>query len=84
MTTAAIEYLWMPVGGGVKPDSEVDWMNRFILGDSRGEAVAAGIDATTAKLPGLEWFDPLARWRGGSIARFARIEPRFSPAVASD
>jgi len=68
----------------VKPDAEVDWMNRFILGDSRGEAVAAGIDATIAKLPGLECFDRLARSRGDSIARLARIEPRFSPVVASD
>ena len=36
LTNAVIKYFWMPVGGGVKPDSEVDWMNRFILGEARG------------------------------------------------
>jgi rubrerythrin len=84
LATAVIKYFWMPVGGGVKPDSEVDWMNRFILGDARGEAVVAGIDATIARLPGLEWFERMTRSRGESIARLARIEPRFSQAVASD
>ena len=54
LTTFIIKHFWLPVGGGVKPDSEVDWMNRFILGDARGEEVAARIDATIAKLPGLD------------------------------
>jgi len=78
LTTAVIKYFWMPVGGGVKPDSEVDWMNRFILGDSRGGEVAARIDATIAKLPGLEWFDRLSRSRGESMARIERLEPALS------
>ncbi len=43
LTTGVIKYFWMPVGGGVKPESEGDWMNRFILGDSRGQEVAARI-----------------------------------------
>jgi len=47
----------MPVGGGVKPDLEVDWRNRFILGDSRGGQVAARIDAIIGRLPSLAWFD---------------------------
>jgi len=79
-----IKYFWMPVGGGVKPDSEVDWMNRFILGDSRGAEVAARIDATIAKLPGLAWFDRLARSREESLNRLGRIEPALSPVIAAD
>jgi hypothetical protein len=79
-----IKYFWMPVGGGVKPDSEVDWMNRFILGDSRGGEVAARIDATIAKLPGLAWFDRLTRSREESLTRLGRIEPALSPMIAAD
>jgi hypothetical protein len=52
-----IKYFWMPVGGGVKPDLEVDWRNRFMLGDSRGGQVAARIDAIIGRLPSLAWFD---------------------------
>ena len=61
----------MPVGGGVKPDSEVEWMNRFILGDSRSREIAARLDATITRLPGLAWFDRLTRSREESLARIA-------------
>jgi hypothetical protein len=84
LTTGVIKYFWMPVGGGVKSDSEVDWMNRFILGDSRGGEVAARIDATIAKLPGLAWFDRLARSREEGLNRLGRIEPALSPMIAAD
>jgi fatty acid desaturase len=80
LTTAVIKYFWMPVGGGVKPDLEVDWMNRFILGDTRGEQVAARIDATIGKLPGLSWFDRLSRSRRESISKLRRPE---SPLTAA-
>jgi len=75
LTTAVIKYFWMPVGGGVKPDSEVEWMNRFVLGDSRGAEIAARIDATIAKLPGLSWFDRLKRSREDSLARLGKLAP---------
>ena len=83
LTTAVIKYFWMPVGGGVKPDSEVDWMNRFILGDSGGQEVAARIDATIGKLPGLSWFDRLSRSRLDSQARLGAQEPSLAPTAAA-
>jgi hypothetical protein len=83
-TTRVIKYFWMPAGGGVKPDSEVDWMNRFILGDSRGGEVAARIDATIGKLPGLARLDRLARSREESIARFGGTKTAFSPMIAAN
>jgi hypothetical protein len=55
------------VGGGVKADSEVAWIAKFILGDAHGKEVAARIDATIAKLPGMYWFDGLSRTRRESI-----------------
>jgi hypothetical protein len=84
LTTWVIKHFWMPVGGGVKPDTEVDWMNRFILGDARGELVAARIDTTIGKLPGLGWFDRLRRSRQDSLDRPGVLRPPLSPIPASD
>jgi hypothetical protein len=78
LTTLLVKHFWMPVGGGVKPDSEVDWMNHFVLGDTRGEQIAARIDATMAKLPGLEWFDRMTLSRRDSISRM-RIAASLTP-----
>ncbi len=63
LTKFIIRHFWLPVGGGVKPDSEVNWILSFILGDPQGEEIARRIDATIAKLPGLAWFDRLTRSR---------------------
>ncbi len=63
LTSFIIRHFWLPVGGGVKPDSEVDWILSFILGDLQGAQIAHRIDATIAKLPGLGWFDRLSRSR---------------------
>jgi hypothetical protein len=84
LTTGVIKHFWMPVGGGVKPDSEVDWMNRFILGDSRGKTVAARIDATIGKLPGLSWFDRLTRSRHATLERLGPLDSPLLAATASD
>jgi hypothetical protein len=59
-------------------------MNRFILGDSRGGEVAARIDATSGKLPGLAWFDRLTRSREESLTRLGRIKPALSPLIAGN
>jgi hypothetical protein len=83
LTTAVIKYFWMPVGGGVKPDSEVDWMNRFILGDARGGEVAARIDSTIGKLPGLSWFDRLSRSRLDSLSRIGVQEIPLASTVTA-
>jgi rubrerythrin len=64
-----IKHFWLPVGGGVKPDGEVAWITKFILGDAAGSAVAARIDTTIAKLPGLEGFDGLSRTRSESLGQ---------------
>ncbi len=63
LTNFIIRHFWLPVGGGVKPDSEVDWILSFILGDPQGADIARRIDETIGKLPGLAWFDRLSRSR---------------------
>jgi len=87
LTSLIIRHFWLPVGGGVKPDSEVSWILSFILGDPQGAEIAQRIDATIAKLPGLEWFhrltdsreEALKDFRGGPAKeRKARIHSSVS------
>jgi rubrerythrin len=59
LTSYIIRNFWLPVGGGVKSESEVEWILSFILGNPEGEQIARRIDTTIAKLPGLQWFDRL-------------------------
>ena len=75
LTAFILKKFWLPVGEGVKPNSEVDWMNRFILGDSLGAQVAARIDATIARLPGMNWFNLLSRTREDAIRRLGPLAP---------
>jgi hypothetical protein len=63
LTSFVIRNFWLPVGGGVKSDSEVSWILSFILGDPQGEEIARRIDSTIAKLPGMQWFDRLSSSR---------------------
>lgn len=67
LTTFVLKKFWLPVGAGLKPDEEVSFISRFVLGDARGATVAARIDATIAKLPGLAWFDRLTLTRAASL-----------------
>jgi hypothetical protein len=72
LTSFVIRHFWLPVGGGVKPDSDVNWILSFILGDPLGQAIAQRIDGTIAKLPGMEWFNFLSRSRDEALKR---VEP---------
>ena len=55
-----------------------------ITGFQAVAAIAARIDSTIGKRPGLAWFDRLTQLREESIARLGRTEPAFSPMIAAD
>jgi len=59
-------------------------MYRYILSDSRGIEVAARIDATISKLPGLAWFDKLTLSREENMRRIGAMELAISMMAASD
>lgn len=69
LTKFILQKFWIPVGEGVKPDSEVEWTGRYILGDEDGATVAARIDRTIARLPGMSWFRGLSATREASLGR---------------
>lgn len=81
LTSLLLRRFWTPVGSGVKAGSEVNWMIRFVFGDEAGASVAGRIDSTIGRLPGLDWFDLLARQRHVFCAAERRGE--FSPGCAS-
>jgi hypothetical protein len=83
LTNFVIRYFWLPVGGGVKPDSEVSWILSFILGDPEGSEIARRIDATIAKLPGLEWFNCLTRSREEALKDNSGSHETLAPRLAT-
>ena len=72
LTSFIIRKFWLPVGGGVKSDSEVNWILSFILGDPQGAEIARRIDSTIAKLPGLQWFHRLSDSRDEALQDLGR------------
>ena len=63
LTTFLLRKFWTPVGSGVKADPDVNWMIRFVFGDSAGAEATRRIDSTIGRLPGLAWFDLLTATR---------------------
>jgi len=54
VTRWALEHLWAPVGTGVRPQQETDFIATYLFSDQQGHAAAAELDATIGELPGLD------------------------------
>lgn len=67
LATFIMKRFWLPVGGGVKPDAEVNWILKYILQGPEGEVIPRRIDETIAKLPGFDWFNRLSESRADSL-----------------
>jgi len=83
LTKFILQRFWMPVGEGVKPDSEVEWIGHYVLGDAPGGAVAERIDQTIARLPGMTWFRGLSETREASLKRRRQTTPAMIAQVAA-
>jgi len=53
ITRWALAKFWSPVGTGVVPDKEVDFLKTYLFGGSDGESMARRIDSRIDRLPGL-------------------------------
>jgi hypothetical protein len=49
----ALQHLWAPVGTGVRPQAETDFVIGHLFGGDDGLAAARDLDATVGELPGL-------------------------------
>lgn len=54
VTRWAMEKVWAPVGTGVRPQAETDFVVTFLFGDREGRAAGRTMDKAIAQLPGLE------------------------------
>lgn len=54
VTRWAMEHLWAPVGTGVRPQSETDFIVFYLWGDQQGLESAREMDGKIATLPGFE------------------------------
>jgi hypothetical protein len=54
LTRWALRRFWAPVGSGVVPEREVDFLRSYLFGDDDGRAMADRIDRRVDRLPGLE------------------------------
>ena len=61
ITRWALRRFWSPVGSGVVPDTEVDFLGTYLFGDPEGHAMAERIDRRVDRLPGLGGLNLLAR-----------------------
>jgi len=61
VVSALLDRFWTPVGEGVKPARDADFLLLYIFNDAEGREAIDRIDRTMARLPGLEWFNLLHR-----------------------
>jgi hypothetical protein len=54
ITRWALEHLWAPVGTGVRPQAETDFVIHCIFGDADGVVAVKEMEHTIGELPGLE------------------------------
>jgi hypothetical protein len=52
MTRFLLTHAWRPVGSGIMPKSEVDFLVRYLFDSPAGQAVASRIDRRVDRLPG--------------------------------
>jgi hypothetical protein len=57
-----VDRFWAPVGSGVQPDAEREFMAGYLFGDGEGRAAARKVDDTIRRLPGFETVELLEAW----------------------
>lgn len=72
ITRWALEHLWAPVGTGVRPQSETDFVIHSLFGDADGMVAVKEMEATLGELPGLEGSRFLTDALEGAATRLGR------------
>ena len=87
LTRWALHRFWSPVGTGVVPEVEVDFLRTYLFGDPEGLTMAERIDRRVDRLPGLDGLHLLARHRSrpeivsksGTVGRQSTAPPAHFP-----
>jgi hypothetical protein len=59
---ALVDRFWAPVGSGVQPRRELEFMARYLFEDEDGRAAARRVDDTIRRLPGFTSVQLLEAW----------------------
>jgi hypothetical protein len=59
---ALVDRFWAPVGSGVQPRGEIEFLARYLFAGDEGRAAARRVDDTIRKLPGFERAPLLETW----------------------
>jgi Fatty acid desaturase len=62
VTRAIVDRFWAPVGSGVQPRTELDFLGRYLFGGPEGRAAARKVDDTIRRLPGFASVKLLEAW----------------------
>ena len=77
----ALDRLWSPVGTGVRPQAETDFVILSLFGDEDGAAVVLEMEAELSKLPGLNGMRLLRRAMSQAAQRAGRAVSPSRPAL---
>lgn len=83
MTRWAMEHLWAPVGTGVRPQTETDFVIVSLFGDDAGRGHIADLDAGIRQLPGFDDARLLERSLDRALDRLPRAERAWFTTDAS-
>jgi rubrerythrin len=72
ITRWALEHLWAPVGTGVRPQDETDFVIHYLFGDADGAVAVKEMEDTLGELPGLEGSRFLSDALAGAAARLGQ------------
>jgi rubrerythrin len=71
MVKFALEKTWEPVGGPMNPE-HMHFVAAYLFGGAQAGRTTE-VDATIAKLPGMEWFNLLTKSTADSVARVGAV-----------
>lgn len=72
-TRWAMERVWAPVGTGVRPQAETDFVVAYLMGDAEGIQTAREMDAAMSTLPGLEGLRIVEKSVNEAVARVGPV-----------
>ncbi len=81
LAAGLIRRFWKPVGAGIMPEAEVDFVMAYVFGGPDGAAEARHVDETIARLPAMGWFTGLTLSVRASLRRLGPIKGPESPAA---
>jgi hypothetical protein len=64
-----LDHLWAPVGTGIRPQEETDFVMAFLFNDPDGAVALKEMDGIIAELPGLEETHYLSEAARRSVGR---------------